>query len=166
MGPGPLVVQEQTGGFEHHVGTDIAPTQGGWIALGGDTDAAAIHHQGTVIDGHLSGEAAVGGVVAKHISDVIDIDQVVDAHHFDVIATAGDAEDQTADASEPIDANPDGHLRVSRVRPRFSASHGSCHRTWRASAHCRQMKRALLPGTCWACLRRCRSLSLERDQAR
>ncbi|MNF01406.1 hypothetical protein D3C80_2003910 [compost metagenome] len=50
-------------------------------------------------------------VVLEHVGQVVGLQQVVDAHDFDVAAKVlhGCAEHHAADAAEPVDTNLDGH---------------------------------------------------------
>src|SRR5690606_38700350 len=108
--------QEQAGGLDHHVRADLAPLQVGRVALLGQADAVAVDDQEVAIDGHVGVEAAVHGVVAQHVGQVVRLEQVVDADDLDVLAEVEDgrAEHVAADAAEAIDAYLDRHAGGSR----------------------------------------------------
>ena len=90
LGPGSEVlfggglVQEQAGGLDHHLGTNIGPFQIGRIALLGQTDFFTVDAQGVARHTHLAFEAAVHAVVLQHVGQVVRLEQVVDANDLDV----------------------------------------------------------------------------------
>jgi hypothetical protein len=47
--------------------------------------------------------------VLEHVSDIINIDQIVDRHHVNIGQGAGAAKDQSANATKSINADFDGH---------------------------------------------------------
>ena len=111
MGAGRLIGEEETGALQHVLSTHRIPRQVVGIALCGDPDGAAVHHQLTVLHSHLALEAAMGGVVAEHVREVLHVDQVVDANHLHIRQGDGTAEGQATDAAETVDADADGHGR-------------------------------------------------------
>ena len=109
VGAGGFIGEEKAGALEHVIHTNGAPVEVGRIPFGADADAVSIHHQLTVLHPHIPAEAPVGGVVAKHVADVINVDQIVDAHHLHIAQGAGAAEGQAADATEPVNPDANGH---------------------------------------------------------
>src|SRR3989338_743377 len=108
------LVQEQAGGFDHHVGADFVPLQVGGVALLRQADLLAVHDQGVALDRDFALEAAVHAVVLEHIGQVVGLEQVVDAHDFDVREVLHrSAEHHAADAAEAVDANLDRHSSIS-----------------------------------------------------
>ena len=115
---GGLVGEEEAGGLDDDVGADFIPLEVGGVLLGGQADLVAIDDEGGAFDLDVVVEAAVDGVVLQHVGEVIGIEQVVDADDFDVLEVLDcGAEDHTADAAKPIDANFDGHFCYSLSFP-------------------------------------------------
>ena len=109
VGAGGLVGEKKARALQHVVHTDVAPVEVVGIALGADADAVAVHHQLAVFDPHVTAEAAMGGIVAQHVAHVVNVDQIVDAHHFHIAEGAGAAEGKPADATKTVDADANGH---------------------------------------------------------
>ena len=109
MGAGGAVGEEKACAFKHVVGANLAPLEVVWISLGADADHLAVHHQLAVLNGHLTLEAAVGGVITEHVGQVVDLDQVVDSNDFHVHQGHGTAEGKAADAAETVNADANGH---------------------------------------------------------
>ena len=101
---GGLVGEEETGGLDDDLGADLIPLQVGGIHLGGDTDLLAVHDEGTILSLHIALESSVDGVILEHVSEVVRIEQVVDADHLDIIGEILNrgAEDHTADTAEAV----------------------------------------------------------------
>ena len=61
----------------------------------------------SVLYGHLVVEAAVNGVIFQHVSQILRVEQIVDADYLDVIRKFVDcsAEYHAADTAESIDTN-------------------------------------------------------------
>ena len=57
-------------------------------------------------------ENAVNGVILEHVREIIRIEKIVDADHFDVIREVLDrsTEHHATDTAEPIDTNLDSHF--------------------------------------------------------
>src|SRR3989344_4311115 len=53
------LVQEQAGGFDHHVGADFVPLQVGGVALLREADLLAVDDQGVALDRDFALEAAM-----------------------------------------------------------------------------------------------------------
>src|SRR5699024_325816 len=75
-----LLGQEQAGGLNHVLSTDLAPGQVSRIALSKNGDLLAVDDDGVLSSGNSALELAVHGVVLQHISQVISGAQVVDAN--------------------------------------------------------------------------------------
>ena len=107
---GGFLGQEQTGGFDHHVGADFVPLQVGGVALLRQADLLAVDDQGVAFDGNFAVKAAVHAVVLQHVSQVVGLQQVVDADDFDVgeVLHCG-AQHVAADAAKTVDAYLDRH---------------------------------------------------------
>src|SRR3990167_2555493 len=108
------LVQEQAGGLNHDVGTDFVPPQVRGVTLLRQADLLAVHDQGVALDRDFALEAAVHAVVLEHKGQVVGLEQVVDAHDFDVREVLHrSAEHHAADAAEAVDANLDRHSSIS-----------------------------------------------------
>jgi len=106
-----LFGEEEAGAFDDQIGTDVGPGQVGRIALGGQADGLAIDDQVIAVDGHVAIEVTVHGIVLQHVGQVIGVQQVVDADHFDVREILGDgAESHAADAAKTIDTDFQSHI--------------------------------------------------------
>jgi len=74
----------------------------------------AVDHQGVALDVHLTLEATMHAVVLQHVGQVVGLEQVVDAHDFDVGKVLhGGTEHHAPDAAEAVDADLDCHSSVS-----------------------------------------------------
>ena len=83
------------------------PLQVGGIHLCGQADLLTVNYKVAVLYGHLVVEAAVNGVIFQHVSQILRVEQVVDADYLDVIRKLVDcsAEYHAADTAESIDTN-------------------------------------------------------------
>ena len=106
-----LLGQEETGTFDDDVGADFIPLQVGRVLLGRQANLLAIDDQGVAIDGDVALEIAMHGVVLQHVGQIVGLQQVVDADHFDPGEILGDgAKRHATDAAETVDANFDSHV--------------------------------------------------------
>jgi len=106
-----LVGQEQAGGLDHDVGADFVPLQVGGVALLRQADGLAVDDQVGALHRDLALETAVHAVVLEHVGQVVGLEQVVDAHDFDVAEVLhGSAEHHAADAAEAVDTDLDRHI--------------------------------------------------------
>ena len=64
-------------------------------------------------------EDAMHGIVLQHVREVIGIEEVVDADHFDVVREVFNrrAENHAADTAEAVDANFDSHFFFTPCDP-------------------------------------------------
>ena len=123
VGAGGGVGKEEAGALEHVVGPHIAPVEVVGVPFGTDPDRAAIDHQLVVLHPHIPLEAAVAGVVAEHVGEVVAINQVVDTHHLHIRQRDRPAEGEPADAAETIDADADSHRGAPETLGRMVARH-------------------------------------------
>ena len=107
MGFGGGLVEEEAGRFDDDVGADFVPFKGRRVLHGGEADFVAVDDEVGAFDFHISFELPVNGVVGEHVSEILGVEEVVDADDLDVFAEIfdGRAEDHASDASEAIDAN-------------------------------------------------------------
>jgi hypothetical protein len=103
---------EPAGGLYDHLGAEVAPREGGGVALGEHAETLAINDQVAVLDADLAREDPVHGVVLEQVRQGLGVGEVVDAD--DVVAVVepaleDGAEDEPADPAEPVDADLDGH---------------------------------------------------------
>lgn len=116
---GGLVGQEEAGGLDDVIRADLVPLEVGGVALGGDADGLAVNDELAVLDLDGALEAAVGRVILEHVSHVVGVEQVVNTYNLDVVALAGGAEDETADASETVDTDLDCHVESPLVSQNY-----------------------------------------------
>ena len=111
MGAGLFIGQEKTGGFDDDFGADFVPLKIGGLFLSGQTDLLAVDDEVGAFHLDVAGEAAVHGIVAQHVSEILGFQKVVDADDLDVVREVLDrrAENHAADAAEAIDTNFDCH---------------------------------------------------------
>jgi hypothetical protein len=107
---GRLLGQEDAGRLDDDVGADLAPLQLGRVLQRGQADLLAVDDQRAAVDRDVALEAAVHRVVLQHVSEVVGLEQVVDADHLDVLEVLHrGAEHHAPDAAEAVDADLDGH---------------------------------------------------------
>ena len=107
---GRFLGQEEARGFDDDVGADVVPLELGRILDCGQADFPAVDDKRAALDGDGALEASVHGIVLETVGEVVGLEQVVNADHFDVgkIAHRG-AKHHAADAAESIDAHFDRH---------------------------------------------------------
>jgi hypothetical protein len=107
VGLGLLLGEEQTRRLYNVLGAYLVPFQVCGVLLGGYADRLAVYDQQALlrVEIHRTVEAAVHRVILQHVSHVIHGNQVVDAHHFDVVVRASGTEHQTADTTEAVDTD-------------------------------------------------------------
>ena len=107
MSLGLLLGEEQTRRLYHVLGVNLVPLQVCGVLLGGYADSLAVYDQLALfhVEIHRTVETAVHRVVLQHVSHVVHGNQVVDAHHFDVVVRASGTEHQTADTTEAVDTD-------------------------------------------------------------
>ncbi len=99
--------KEETGRFYYVFCFYCAPVDFFRVAACGNADVLAIDDEFALFEVIVYGavEATVHCVVFEHVSHVVHGNQVVDAHHFDVVVRAGCTEHQTADTAETVDTD-------------------------------------------------------------
>ena len=112
VGAGLFVREEEAGGLDDDVGADFVPLEGGRILLGREADRLAVDDEVRAVYLDVVIEDAVHGIVLQHVSEVVGIEQVIDAHDLDVVREVlnSRAENHAADAAEAVDANLDSHF--------------------------------------------------------
>ncbi len=100
-----LLGQEETGRLDNNVNAEGAPSDVGGILLSEDLDLVAINDEVVTLYLDVMVELAVNGVVLQHVSEVVSIEQVVDAYNLNVVSEVLDsgAENHATDAAEAID---------------------------------------------------------------
>ena len=106
------VLEKEAGGLDDDFSADVAPSESGRILLGREADLLAVNDEVVAVNSDIVLEDAVDGVVLKHVREVIGIEEVVDADHFDVVREVLDrsTEHHATDTAEPIDTNLDSHF--------------------------------------------------------
>ncbi len=137
-------VGEETGGLDDDVGADLAPREGGRVALGEGLDGLAVDGELAGADFDLIGQSAENAVVLQQVRNGLGVAQVVEGDHFDVgIRGENRSEEVAADTAEAVDANADGHVPISSLeqesnillRPETvsDAIHSAIERRWNRS---------------------------------
>ena len=131
MGPCRLIGEEKAGAFQHIIDTDVTPAQVIRIAFGCGADHAVVDDQLVVLNQNFSGEATVGRVVSKQIGQVVNIDQIIDAHHFHVGVGDGLTKGKPTDSAKPVDPDANGHDQPSTFQSGYRARARDCsHPFW------------------------------------
>ena len=112
--PHPFLDREVLVVADHHVDPEIAPGQGGRVALGRDADRAAARVDAVAGGGHGAREAAVDRIVAQQVGVGFHRAEIVDRDHLDVGAAGLDdpAQHVPPDPAEAVDRNLDSHLHT------------------------------------------------------
>ena len=105
---------ENAGTFHRDIDAEVFPGQRRRVFHGGDLDRAVADADGIALHGDFAGEAAMHAVEAQEMRVGFDRPEIVDADHLDIRAAAfGDgAQDIAADAAEPVNGNPDCHVKL------------------------------------------------------
>ncbi len=102
---------EETGRFEHDLGTEFGPGQQRGLALGQDPNVAVADEEVAAFDVDGHGQAALGAVVAQQVRERVRRSQVVDPDHFDVrTGSQHGAQEVAPDAPEAVDPDPHRHV--------------------------------------------------------
>ena len=105
--------QEQAGGFDDDVSADFVPLQVSRVALLRQADFFAVDDEHVALDRHGALEAAMHRVVLQHVRQVVRLQQVVDAHDFDVAEVLHrSAKHHAADTAKAVDTNLDRHKKA------------------------------------------------------
>src|SRR5690625_440783 len=104
---------ERAGAFQHDVNAQLAPRQGGRVAVVNQAYAVTVDHQMIAIQRHLAGKRPVNGVAPGQMLGNLEVGRAVDDDHFKLIAAScfiNCAQHIAADAAIAIDGNLDGHV--------------------------------------------------------
>ncbi len=108
--------EEEASAFDHQISADIGPLQVSRITLGGQANGLAVNHQVIAVNGDITVEVTVYGIVLEHVGQVIGVQQVVDTDHFDVAEIFGDcAECHATDTAKTINTDFDCHIYLSVI---------------------------------------------------
>ena len=83
----------------------------GRVTLGGDTDALAIDNDVVAVDADIAPEGAMHRITLQQPGVRRGIGEIVDRHDHDILPARFEngAQHVTADTSEPVDGDLDGH---------------------------------------------------------
>ena len=125
-----VALGEEARAFQRHVDAELLPRQLRRIALGRHLDRAAADVDAAVLGLHLAAERPVHGVVAQEMRVGFDRAEIVDADDLDVAAVVLDdgAQDQTPDAPEAVDGDPDSHDTSLPLQPRLGCRDAAARR--------------------------------------
>ncbi len=109
---------EQTGAFKGDIDAQFLPGKRGGVANGGDLNGAVADHNAVARHLHLMREAAVNGIEAEQMGIGFHRTQIVDRHHFHILAPGFDhgAQDIAPDTAETIDCHAYCHKNLRRNR--------------------------------------------------
>ncbi len=102
-------VGEETGRLEHDVDAQILPGQLGRVAQRQHFELVAVHGDAVGFGLDLRVQVAQHRVVLQQVGERVRAGQIVDCDEIDVLIAERGAHDVAADASEPVNANPDRH---------------------------------------------------------
>ncbi len=110
---------EDAGALDGDVDAQILVRQLGRILDRGDLNLVAGHRHDVAFHRNRSREAAVDGIVLQEMRIGRHRAEIVDRDDFDIATTRfhDGAQDQPADAAEPIDCNTNGH-ELSPIEPK------------------------------------------------
>ena len=103
-------IGEDAGALEDDVDAEVAPRQGGRVALGQDLDLTAVDDDRRVAGTDVARVGAVGRVVLEQVRVHLRVDQVVDGHDLHVRGTLDERlERLPTDPAEAVDTDACGH---------------------------------------------------------
>ena len=103
-------IGEDAGALEDDVDAEVAPRQGGRVALGQDLDLAAVDDDRRVAGTDVARVGAIGRVVLEQERVHLRVDQVVDGHDLHVRGTLDERlERLSTDPAEAVDTDACGH---------------------------------------------------------
>jgi hypothetical protein len=103
-------VGEEAGGLHHDVDTEVAPLQGGGVALREGSDLGAVDDDRALRGGHVRVEPTEDRVVLEQVRERGVVGEVVDPDDLDVgAARPHGAEEVAADPAESVDAYANSH---------------------------------------------------------
>ncbi len=113
---GVVALGEDAGGLDDDVGAQVAPREGGRVALGHRLEGPATHRDGVGGVADLLLEAAQDAVVLQQVRQGRVVGQVVDTDDLDVRALLKErAEVVATDAAKAVDAYADRHEPISSL---------------------------------------------------
>ncbi len=101
-------------GFDHELYAEVTPRDLRGVAVFGHDDLLVVDVHRVAVDADRSFEAAHHRVVLQQVGQLFVVEQVVDRHDLDVVASAEDAKDTATDTSESVDAYGCLHHAASR----------------------------------------------------
>ena len=102
--PCSFVREEKAGGLDNDIGANLAPPEVCRIHLGGETDTVAIDNHGVALDGDVSLELPVYGIVLEHVGQILGIQKVIDPHDLDIFEIFHHGtENHAPDTAETVD---------------------------------------------------------------
>ena len=107
---GVFALGEPAGRFEDDVDADILPRQQRRILLREDLELIAADLDRVAGRAHRHRQVAEHRVVLQQVRQRRRVGDVVDGDDVDVVMRERRAQDVAADPSEPVDANPNGHM--------------------------------------------------------
>src|SRR5690606_23963414 len=98
-------------GLHDDVDAEVAPGEVRRVPLGEDAEPVALNDEVVVLGPDVAGEAAVDGVILEQVRQRGRVREVVDGDDVEVAGAAlqDGAEDEAADAPEPVDPDLDSH---------------------------------------------------------
>ena len=102
--------QVETGRFNDILGTNLTPGDVLGFLLGIDVDVLTVNDEFLLLQVivHSAIKASVHGVILEHIGHVVNVEQVIDTYHLDVVyilRLKSRAEHETSDTSESINTD-------------------------------------------------------------
>ena len=105
--------EKKTGGLDNYISAHFIPFQFSGIFDGSQADLFTVDDQGIAFNGNGAIKAAMHGVVAQHVSQVVGFKQVVNAYDLDVLEIFhGRAEHHAPNSTKPIDTNFNCHASL------------------------------------------------------
>ena len=117
---GRFPVVEKPGAFHRHVDSKLLPRQRGRVAFGGHLHGPGAGVQDVAVDDDFGLQGAVDGIVFQQVGVHLRRSEVVDGHHFHVVALGfhDPAQDQPPDPAKSVDANTYRHTVLRQLVPR------------------------------------------------
>ena len=118
-----LAPLERAGALEHELDAELLPRQFQRVAIPQRPQLAAGDDEMASFDDHGFRVAAVHGVEAKQVGEVLDVDQVVDGDQLELRLVDDQLQDRTSDSSQTVDGDLGAHITYLPIAGRaFSAS--------------------------------------------
>ena len=106
--------EEEAGGLYNNVGVEGTPGDVGGILLAEDLNLVAVYDEVVAFHFDIVVELAMYGVVLKHVSEIIGIEQVVDTYDHDVLREVlhSSAENHTTDTAKTVNTKSDHNFAL------------------------------------------------------